>query len=71
MAFKSFGQLSHMPLIVDLTVEENARLKVRYDYDNLRYKQHFEFGIYLKFNFGGSEAFEPWKTLPEKISNDY
>jgi misshapen/NIK-related kinase len=30
MAFKSFGQLNHMPLIVDLTVEENARLKVLY-----------------------------------------
>uniref|UniRef100_A0A915EJ97 non-specific serine/threonine protein kinase n=1 Tax=Ditylenchus dipsaci TaxID=166011 RepID=A0A915EJ97_9BILA len=30
MAFKSFGQLSHMPLVVDLTVEENARLKVLY-----------------------------------------
>ncbi|KAI6205164.1 hypothetical protein M3Y94_00761500 [Aphelenchoides besseyi] len=30
MAFKSFGQLTHMPLIVDLTVEENARLKVLY-----------------------------------------
>ncbi|CAD5233936.1 unnamed protein product [Bursaphelenchus xylophilus] len=30
MAFKSFGQLSHMPLIVDLTVEESARLKVLY-----------------------------------------
>ncbi|KHJ46504.1 CNH domain protein [Trichuris suis] len=30
MAFKSFGQLSHQPLIVDLTVEENARLKVLY-----------------------------------------
>ncbi|VDO93122.1 unnamed protein product [Soboliphyme baturini] len=30
MAFKSFGQLTHQPLIVDLTVEENARLKVLY-----------------------------------------
>jgi misshapen/NIK-related kinase len=30
MAFKSFGQLNHMPLIVDLTVEENSRLKVLY-----------------------------------------
>jgi len=30
MAFKSFGQLAHLPLIVDLTVEENARLKVLY-----------------------------------------
>lgn len=30
MAFKAFGQLSHQPLIVDLTVEENARLKVMY-----------------------------------------
>jgi misshapen/NIK-related kinase len=30
MAFKSFGQLNHTPLIVDLTVEENARLKVLY-----------------------------------------
>ncbi|KHN82631.1 Serine/threonine-protein kinase mig-15 [Toxocara canis] len=30
MAFKAFGQLAHLPLIVDLTVEENARLKVLY-----------------------------------------
>lgn len=30
MTFKSFGQLSHMPLVVDLTVEESARLKVLY-----------------------------------------
>ncbi|KAI6191890.1 BMA-MIG-15, isoform a [Aphelenchoides bicaudatus] len=30
MAFKSFGQLNHLPLIVDLTVEENARLKILY-----------------------------------------
>uniref|UniRef100_A0A7E4VN09 non-specific serine/threonine protein kinase n=1 Tax=Panagrellus redivivus TaxID=6233 RepID=A0A7E4VN09_PANRE len=30
MAFKSFGQLSHVPLVVDLTVEENSRLKVLY-----------------------------------------
>ncbi|TKR81037.1 hypothetical protein L596_014981 [Steinernema carpocapsae] len=30
MAFKSFGSLAHLPLIVDLTVEENARLKVLY-----------------------------------------
>lgn len=28
MAFKSFGSLTHPPLIVDLTVEEQARLKV-------------------------------------------
>ncbi len=27
---QSFGQLTHQPLIVDLTVEENARLKVLY-----------------------------------------
>ncbi len=27
---QSFGQLAHLPLIVDLTVEENARLKVLY-----------------------------------------
>ncbi|KAK6060857.1 hypothetical protein COOONC_01482, partial [Cooperia oncophora] len=27
---ESFGALSHLPLIVDLTVEENARLKVLY-----------------------------------------
>ncbi|PIO75917.1 CNH domain protein [Teladorsagia circumcincta] len=27
---ESFGSLSHLPLIVDLTVEENARLKVLY-----------------------------------------
>lgn len=30
MAFKSFQQLTHMPLIVDLTVEENARCEFRY-----------------------------------------
>uniref|UniRef100_A0A915A6G7 non-specific serine/threonine protein kinase n=1 Tax=Parascaris univalens TaxID=6257 RepID=A0A915A6G7_PARUN len=30
MAFKAFTQLAHLPLIVDLTVEENARLKVLY-----------------------------------------
>ncbi|KAI1699141.1 CNH domain-containing protein [Ditylenchus destructor] len=30
MAFKSFGQLTHAPLVVDLTVEESARLKVLY-----------------------------------------
>ncbi|CAJ0953463.1 unnamed protein product, partial [Mesorhabditis belari] len=30
MSFKSFGSLSHQPLVVDLTVEENARLKVLY-----------------------------------------
>ncbi|VDN22985.1 unnamed protein product [Gongylonema pulchrum] len=30
MAFKAFSQLAHLPLIVDLTVEENARLKVIY-----------------------------------------
>ncbi|CAI2356357.1 unnamed protein product [Caenorhabditis sp. 36 PRJEB53466] len=30
MSFKSFGSLTHVPLIVDLTVEENARLKVLY-----------------------------------------
>ncbi|KAK6763697.1 hypothetical protein RB195_024138 [Necator americanus] len=30
MSFKSFGSLSHLPLIVDLTVEDNARLKVLY-----------------------------------------
>ncbi|KAH7728303.1 CRE-MIG-15 protein [Aphelenchoides avenae] len=30
MAFKTFGQLTHTPLVVDLTVEENARLKVLY-----------------------------------------
>lgn len=30
MAFKSFGELSHRPLIVDLTVEEGQRLKVLY-----------------------------------------
>lgn len=30
MSFKSFGSLSHLPLVVDLTVEENARLKVLY-----------------------------------------
>jgi hypothetical protein len=27
---QSFGQLAHLPLVVDLTVEENARLKVLY-----------------------------------------
>lgn len=27
---QSFGQLTHQPVIVDLTVEENARLKVLY-----------------------------------------
>ncbi|CAJ0584242.1 unnamed protein product, partial [Mesorhabditis spiculigera] len=30
MSFKSFGSLCHQPLVVDLTVEENARLKVLY-----------------------------------------
>ena len=30
MSFKSFGSLTHLPLIVDLTVEDNARLKVLY-----------------------------------------
>uniref|UniRef100_A0A8D8PS03 non-specific serine/threonine protein kinase n=2 Tax=Cacopsylla melanoneura TaxID=428564 RepID=A0A8D8PS03_9HEMI len=30
MAFKSFGELSHRPLLVDLTVEEGTRLKVIY-----------------------------------------
>ncbi|XP_067014141.1 serine/threonine-protein kinase mig-15 isoform X3 [Anabrus simplex] len=30
MAFKSFGDLSHRPLLVDLTVEEGTRLKVIY-----------------------------------------
>ncbi|XP_012540734.1 traf2 and NCK-interacting protein kinase isoform X13 [Monomorium pharaonis] len=30
MAFKSFGELAHRPLLVDLTVEENSRLKVIY-----------------------------------------
>ncbi|CAD6189198.1 unnamed protein product [Caenorhabditis auriculariae] len=30
MSFKTFGSLTHVPLIVDLTVEENARLKVLY-----------------------------------------
>ncbi|MFH4975248.1 hypothetical protein AB6A40_001957, partial [Gnathostoma spinigerum] len=30
MAFKAFGSLAHLPLVVDLTVEENARLKVLY-----------------------------------------
>ncbi|CEF64237.1 Mitogen-activated protein kinase kinase kinase kinase 4 [Strongyloides ratti] len=30
MAFKSFGELGHQPLIVDLTIEESARLKVLY-----------------------------------------
>lgn len=28
MAFKSFSDLLHKPLLVDLTVEENIRLKV-------------------------------------------
>ncbi|XP_049544094.1 serine/threonine-protein kinase mig-15 isoform X4 [Anopheles darlingi] len=30
MAFKSFGELMHRPLLVDLTVEEQTRLKVIY-----------------------------------------
>ncbi|VDO54007.1 unnamed protein product [Onchocerca flexuosa] len=30
MAFKAFSQLAHLPLIVDLTVEKNSRLKVLY-----------------------------------------
>uniref|UniRef100_T1IWF0 non-specific serine/threonine protein kinase n=1 Tax=Strigamia maritima TaxID=126957 RepID=T1IWF0_STRMM len=30
MAFKSFGDLAHKPLLVDLTVEEGSRLKVIY-----------------------------------------
>ncbi|GAB6018930.1 hypothetical protein CHUAL_000578 [Chamberlinius hualienensis] len=30
MAFKSFGDLAHKPLLVDLTVEEGTRLKVIY-----------------------------------------
>uniref|UniRef100_A0A1B6C8E6 non-specific serine/threonine protein kinase n=3 Tax=Clastoptera arizonana TaxID=38151 RepID=A0A1B6C8E6_9HEMI len=30
MAFKSFGDLAHRPLLVDLTVEEGSRLKVIY-----------------------------------------
>ncbi|XP_065333513.1 mitogen-activated protein kinase kinase kinase kinase 4 isoform X3 [Cloeon dipterum] len=30
MAFKSFGELMHRPLLVDLTVEEGTRLKVIY-----------------------------------------
>ncbi|XP_057326930.1 serine/threonine-protein kinase mig-15 isoform X11 [Microplitis mediator] len=30
MAFKSFGELAHRPLLVDLTVEEGSRLKVIY-----------------------------------------
>ncbi|XP_043226374.1 serine/threonine-protein kinase mig-15-like isoform X2 [Amphibalanus amphitrite] len=30
MAFKSFGELAHRPLLVDLTVEDNTRLKVIY-----------------------------------------
>jgi misshapen/NIK-related kinase len=30
MAFKSFGDLVHRPLLVDLTIEEGARLKVIY-----------------------------------------
>ena len=29
MAFKSFSELQHRPLLVDLTVEEGTRLKVR------------------------------------------
>ena len=28
MAFKSFSELQHKPLLVDLTVEEGTRLKV-------------------------------------------
>ena len=31
MAFKSFSDLPHKPMIVDLTVEEGSRLKVRND----------------------------------------
>ena len=31
MAFKSFSELQHKPLLVDLTVEEGTRLKVRVD----------------------------------------
>lgn len=30
MAFKSFGELQHRPLLVDLTIEEGTRLKVIY-----------------------------------------
>ncbi|XP_012175355.1 serine/threonine-protein kinase mig-15 isoform X15 [Bombus vosnesenskii] len=30
MAFKSFGELAHRPLLVDLTIEEGTRLKVIY-----------------------------------------
>ncbi|XP_011343076.1 serine/threonine-protein kinase mig-15 isoform X15 [Ooceraea biroi] len=30
MAFKSFGELAHRPLLVDLTIEEGSRLKVIY-----------------------------------------
>lgn len=30
MAFKTFGELTHRPLLVDLTVEEGTRLKVIY-----------------------------------------
>jgi hypothetical protein len=30
MAFKSFSELQHRPLLVDLTVEEGTRLKVLY-----------------------------------------
>ncbi|XP_055686091.1 serine/threonine-protein kinase mig-15 isoform X26 [Lutzomyia longipalpis] len=30
MAFKSFGELHHRPLLVDLTIEESSRLKVIY-----------------------------------------
>lgn len=30
MAFKSFNELTHRPLLVDLTVEEGSRLKVIY-----------------------------------------
>ncbi|KAL0281164.1 UNVERIFIED_CONTAM: hypothetical protein PYX00_002232 [Menopon gallinae] len=30
MAFKNFGELSHKPLLVDLTVEDGSRLKVVY-----------------------------------------
>ena len=30
MAFKSFAELTHRPLLVDLTVEEGTRLKVIY-----------------------------------------
>ena len=29
MAFKSFSELQHKPLLVDLTVEEGTRLKVK------------------------------------------